>query len=294
MRSSNRSMPASRIACLAVALGLSVLPLTATQAQSGSKQPGPAAAAAPAQPVYKTPEEASQALLDAVQRQDAQRLKELLGEASLVETDQPELDVLERKQFVEKYQRMHRLAHRTDGSYVLKIGPENWPFPVPIVQDGGAWRFDSGEGLREVVFRRIGENELTAIEVCHALVDAKHGPAVAEPVPAANEEDAGSLVTRVLATHQAGVQPVRFHGYLYRVVPRTDGHFFVVAYPAEYRSSGVVTFVVGEDDVVYEKDLGDRTVKAAQGFKDFHRTDNSTQAKGAGWRRAEDEVPSTP
>lgn len=256
------------------------------QTQTPARAPGGAPAAQSGQPLYKTPEEAVQALLNAVKGADAAALKALLGDSGLVQTDQPELDVLERQQFAQKYGQMHRLARRTDGSFVLTIGPENWPFPVPIVAQDRAWRFDSGAGLREVVFRRIGENELTAIDVCHALVAAQREP-TQHGAPLPEGDEAGTVITRVLATAQTGAQPVRFHGYEYRRVPGSDGHFMAVAYPAEYRSSGVMTFVVSQEDAVYEKDLGRRTSAIAQALK-------AAWQPSAEWRRVEEEEPKSP
>lgn len=255
---------------------VSVLMMTVAQAQA-PRAPQAAPAASP-QPTYKTPEEASQALLDAVKAKDAGRLKDILGDSGLVETEEPELDALEKEQFAQKYGELHRLVRRTDGSYVLKIGPENWPFPVPIVAQDDAWRFDSGAGLREVVFRRIGENELTAIDVSRALAAAMLEPA---------KEHQDEVIARLLATAHPGAKPERHHGYDFKVVPGAAGHFIVVAYPAEYRSSGVVTFVAGPDGIVYEKDLGRHSASAAQALKTFQ--------PDATWRRAEeDETPKSP
>lgn len=263
MHSSDRFLPAHRPARVAVSL-VSLLLITVAQAESPSSTG--AAPDAARQPVYKTPEEASQALLSAVQGQNAQRLKELLGDSGLVETDQPELDVLERQQFAQKFGEMHRLVHLNDGSYVLQIGPENWPFPVPIVSQDGAWRFDTGAGLREVVFRRIGENEITAIHMCRDLVAAQRQPVQTQAGPPGQDERR-NVIMRVLATAHTPAQPVRFHGYEYRMVTGSEGHVIAVAYPAEYRSSGVMTFVASQEDVVYEKDLGRRTSAAARALK---------------------------
>jgi hypothetical protein len=269
MHSRHSLFPALRSALLVLALASLLL---------NAAQAAPASTEVVKQATYSSPELASQALLEAVKKDDPQDLRQVLGDASLIETDQPELDLLERRQFVQKYGEMHRLVHRTDGSVVINVGPENWPFPVPIVPQEGGWRFDPRAGLREVVFRRIGENELTAIEVCHGLVDAKLRPN--QPLPA-SEEEAATLVPRVLAQH--GGQSVRFHGYEYRLVAAKDGSFLAVAYPAEYRASGVMTFVAGRDDVVYEKDLGRHSAAAAHALK--------ASQPDASWRRSETQTP---
>src|SRR5229473_5277962 len=123
---------------------------------------------------FSSAEAASHALYLAVQKQDEQTLTAILGsEKDLVSVGDEALDKLERERFAQKYREMHRLVSEPDGHTVLYIGAENWPFPIPLVSENGAWHFDSKTGMQEVLFRRIGENEATAIEVCHALVMAK-------------------------------------------------------------------------------------------------------------------------
>ena len=139
----------------------------------------------------------------------------------------------------------------------LYIGAENWPFPIPIVETNGAWRFDADAGQQEVRFRRIGENEFTAISVCHEFASQRR-----------DRTDAAT--------------PVALDGYYFRVLPpqktSAAAGVAVVAYPAEYRSSGVMTFVVTEKGEVYEKDLGDNTAALAGAMASFH--------KDATWRSA--------
>lgn len=266
--------PASGLRRAAHAVACAAL-LTLTTQASWSEPPAPAPASAPAvsgQPVYPSPEAAAQALFQAVQRQNHHEVQHILGAPpELLHTGQSEEDQQERHQFVEKYQQMHRLVTRTDGSVVLRIGAENWPFPVPLVRHNGGWRFDPDAGLREVLFRRIGENEITAIEVCHALAGAHHETGQEQPAQnttSATDEVSGFLST-VLATAHGHHRPVRFHGYEYRVLPEPGNTFTAIAYPAAYRSSGVMTFAVGDDSVVYEKDLGQRTRRLARALRTF-------------------------
>src|SRR5262249_11254241 len=141
-----------------------------------------------------------------------------------------------------------------DGTTVLYIGAENWPIPVPLVSKDGQWHFDGDSGAREILFRRVGENESYAIEICRALVSSSN--------------ELGAIMP---------VQPVPLgsvHGYYFQHLtasdPRRDasnktevGPLFV-AYPAEYRLSGVMTFVVTGDGTVFEKDLGAGTTKMAK------------------------------
>ena len=228
-------------------------------------------AAVPAQASYPNPEGASQALLAAVSSADPQALRRVLGGPDeLFIAGDAATQRVEREQFAQKYGQMHRLARQSDGTLVLYIGAENWPFPVPLVQHDGAWRFDPEAGLREVLFRRIGENELTAIDVCHALAAAgQPEPGAAEVSAASLADPLDSFLDKVRKTSRTG-KPVRFHGYDF-LVPKAgqlpQGHgarFTAVAWPAEYRSSGVMTFVVDREGVVHQKDLGTRTAQAAR------------------------------
>lgn len=161
---------------------------------------------------------------------------------------------------VQKYQQVHRLGREADGSMVLYIGAENWPFPVPLIQKNGAWRFDPDAGQKEILYRRIGENELTAIDIYYQLVAAEKQ---LRSNPNAKTHVDSRLASLVEAA--AGGQPVLIQGYYFRAVakhPKT--RFAFIAYPAEYRSSGVMTFVVTENDVVSQKDLGANTATQAR------------------------------
>ena len=120
----------------------------------------------------------------------------------------------------------------SSGGIVLYIGAENWAFPIPLVSRNGVWRFDSDAGMHEIRYRRIGENEVTAIELCQAL--AAQSP-------------------------KSGDRPVAFHGYYFRRLAGSGNRFAAIAYPAADRSSGVMTFIVDPDGGAYEKDLGPNT-----------------------------------
>src|SRR6202051_1933198 len=122
-----------------------------------------------------SPGEASHALFQAVQNRDEPALEAILGAGKEVSSSSDEeQDKLEREQFSRKYQEMHRLVREPDGITVLYIGAENWPFPIPMASKNGAWYFDSDRGKEEILFRRIGENEATAIEVCEEFAMAKN------------------------------------------------------------------------------------------------------------------------
>src|SRR5213594_3833070 len=122
---------------------------------------------------FSSPGEASNALFQAVKNEDEQALEAILGAGKEVTSSSDEVeDKLERERFVQKYQEMHRLVGEPDGTTVLYIGAENWPFPIPLVSRKGRWHFDARTGTREIMFRRIGADEVTAIEVCRAAVQA--------------------------------------------------------------------------------------------------------------------------
>ena len=224
------------------------------------------------QPTFSSPEAASHALLAAVEKRDEPAVKRILGAgAELVTSGDKAQDSLERDWFLQKYQQMHRFVQEPGGVTALYVGAENWPFPIPLVSRGGVWRFDADAGSNEIRFRRIGENEVTAIGICHALVAAEtHSAAAAE---------ADDLVKTVLPNVDHANAPVRFHGYYFRILSKSGGGFAAIAYPAEYRASGVVTFIVNQDDVVYQKDLGRNTVAVARTITSY--------PSGAAWTPAE-------
>jgi hypothetical protein len=222
---------------------------------------------------FPSPGEASRALFSAVQRHDEQALTQILGAGTeLVSSDDDAQDALDRERFVQKYQEMHRVVRDPGGVAVLYVGAENWPFPIPLEARNGVWQFDADGGAKEIRFRRIGENEVTAIGICHALV-------APETRAASSNGDADRLVQRVLPDVQDADRPLPFHGYYFRIMSKSGGGFAVIAYPAVYRSSGVMTFMINQDDVVYEKDLGPKTARLA-GVMTTHDADST-------WARAE-------
>lgn len=173
-----------------------------------------------------------------------------------------------------KYQEMHRSRREADGSVVLYIGAENWPFPIPVVNDNGSWRFDPDAGQKEVLFRRIGESELAALATCQEFTAAeKQYRAGSNSDPA--DSSPASLVAKA-ASGSASSDPVLLDGYYFRLLPRgaakgkTPGSV-LIAHPAKYRSTGVITFVVSENGTVYEKDLGANTSTVASTMPAFYK-----------------------
>jgi Protein of unknown function (DUF2950) len=224
---------------------------------------------------FSSPWKASSALFQAVQNNDEEAVERILGAGKEVTSSSDEsVDKLERERFSQKYQEMHRLVREPDGTTVLYIGAENWPFPIPLVAKNGAWFFDSDTGKQEIFYRTIGENETTALQVCHVLALGKDRSETETVAPDPVVQYAQGLVS----SGNTGDQSATFHGYYFRTTTGTSGAgansvsgkggaIAVLAYPADYRSSGVMTFIVTKDGKVYEKDLGSKTATLAQGLK---------------------------
>jgi Protein of unknown function (DUF2950) len=227
---------------------------------------------------FPSPAEAAQALFQAVQNEDEQAVEAIVGAGKEVTLSSDEVeDKLEHEQFCKKYQEMHRLVREPDGSTVLYIGAENWPFPIPLVSKDGAWYFDSESGTQEIKFRRIGENEATAIAVCEEFAMGKNE----SDAKAASEDPITQFAESLFSASAAnagnkGSDP--FHGYYFRIVTgdsasgasgrgKKKGGLTLVAYPVVYQSSGVKTFVVTQKGVVFEKDLGPGTTTVAPQMK---------------------------
>ncbi len=268
-------------------------------ARTAHARPTPAA-------TFTSPEDAGKALLEAAKSGNDAALLKILGPeaAELISEGDASTDAANRKAFAAKYEEMHRFTKRTDGKLELIVGAENWPLPIPLVNKGGAWSFDVAAGKEEVLYRRIGNNEMAAIFACGELVgaqreyfaDGKAGqyassiagdPAKREGL-FAKDAAAGDSIAPLLAgadtTKSASATP--FHGYYFRVLTaqgaagdggamsyivdgKLTGGFAFVAYPAEYRSSGVKSFIVSGEGVVYEKDLGADTAKIAGAMSAF-------------------------
>jgi hypothetical protein len=213
------------------------------------------------QPTYLTAEDAVDSLVHALESGREKTTQQVLGaDDELVSSADAAADELDRAQFLQKYHQMHRLARQSDGTKILYIGAENWPFPLPLVSINGAWRFDPDAGRSEVLFRRIGENEITVIRACHSLVEAGRSASNQQTA----RDGADSLITALLSGKTSGNNVVPYHGYFFRIVSRSPEGFAAVAYPAAYRSTGIMTFVVTQSEGVYEKDLGAAGARMAQ------------------------------
>lgn len=219
---------------------------------------------------FTSPEEASLALFQAAQRGDEQRLEAILGAGKDVTSSGDEVeDALEHERFTQKYQEMHRLVREADGNTILYIGAENWPFPIPLVSSKGVWHFDSDAGKQEILFRAIGENEVTAIEVCTAFAVARKQ----SNNSAAGNDPISGYAQSLVSPSASDPNVAPFHGYYFHS-KKINGRVALIAYPAKYRSSGVKTFLVTQDGVVFEKDLGPKTKPLAL---KVHSLDSSWQ-----------------
>ena len=264
------------------------------------------------QQVFPTPEAAGKALVTATKADDTSALGSILGPDAnqILSSGDPVADNNAREDFVRRYQEMHRFAYDEEGRVILYIGAENWPTPIPLVKKDGGWVFDTAAGKNELVYRRIGRNEIFTIHVLRDLVDGQREYAdskgqfadkiLSDPgqqnglywktEEGQPESPIGPLVAdATVAGYKRGDagNPQPFHGYYYRVLNKqgknapggaknylVDGKmtkgFAFLAYPAEYRSSGVVTFMVNQDGVIVQKDLGPETSKLAGEIKEFN------------------------
>lgn len=207
---------------------------------------------------FHSAEAASDALFHAAQNRDEHQLEAILGVGTdVTSSGDPVQDKKEQEQFTKKYQEMHRLVQETDKMAVLYIGAENWPFPIPLISSKGSWHFDSDAGRQEILFRTLGENESNAIQFCESFASAK------------KQGNSGNTKAGDVTSRQ---------GYNFQT-ENTGGRVVLVAFPVKYRSSGVMTFLVTKDGVVYEKDLGPHTATIAPNLK--------LQTPDSSWHRSE-------
>jgi hypothetical protein len=262
---------------------------------------------------FATPEEAGDALFQAVKSGDHNALLAIFGPAGqeVLFTGDSVKDRNNAQDFADAYSQMHRWTAIKAGGEVLNIGSDNHVFPIPLGQDSsGKWYFDTAAGKDEILARRIGKGELIAIQVCGAAADAemqyfkqshdgdggkqyaqqfvsdpgKHNGlywAASEGQPPSPLGDLGELA-KDLGYKNAEGQPQPFNGYYYRILTKQGEHtpgsggFTIVAYPAEYRNSGIMTFVVGKDGVIYQKDLGEKTLELGQTMTEYDLGDGWT------------------
>jgi hypothetical protein len=308
-------------------LGAGCIALTAPWAAAAD--PAPAAKTRPplVQKTFASAEAAAKALADAMRAKDNRQTWQILGPGAsrLLRSGDPVQDNDARQAFVAGYDQSVKFERRPDGRTTLLVGPDDFPFPYPLVAQDGHWHFDAKQGNNEVLDRRIGRNELSAISVCLAYVDAQreyatrdrnanglleyaqkltsspgtHDGLYWETKEGEPPSPVGPLVARARGQgYGHGGSDVPYHGYLYRILTgqgkdapggaydyvvdgRMIGGFGLVAYPARWGNSGVMTFICNHDGVVYERNLGRDTQAIASQMKLFD--------PGAGWVRTKDQ-----
>lgn len=275
-----------------------------------------AASDAGAQRAFKSPEEAASALVAAVRTADKKAIASVLGRGGndIVSSGDEVEDAGTRRKFTEAYDAGHSIARDGDDRATLLIGKDDYPLPIPLVRKSGLWRFDTAAARQEILARRIGRNELDAIQSCLAYVDAQNEYAAMNPggagvgayaqrivsqrgkkdglywpaSPGEAPSPLGELVAKATAQgYRAGAGRAPYHGYYYKVLTkqgaaapggeleyivrgRMIGGFALLAWPAGYRNSGVMTFMVSHAGTVYQKDLGPDTAQLARRITSFN------------------------
>ena len=289
----------------AILLCLLAVPVTRSQTP-GERKPR----------TFATAEEAANALIEAAEKFDELALAEILGPDSydIIHTGEPARDREVAQKFAEqaRIKTNVSLQPKNPRRAILVIGEDDWPFAVPIVKVGSTWSFDAKTGRQELLYRRIGGNELDAIAICRGYVDAQHEYALQKRGTSGQNQYAqriistpgtqdglawqnsdgtwggpiGEKVAAALARgYTSRTEP--YHGYFFKVLKGQGplaplgeldfvvkdvmiGGFALVAFPAQYRVTGVQTFMVSHDGVVYQKDLGPKTLELAGAIDRFN------------------------
>jgi len=258
------------------------------------------------QTTFDSADKAVDSLVAAARARDSGQLKKVLGPESdeIISSSDEVADKNRLQGFLKAYDEKHQLVAGKDGSMTLVVGKADWPLPIPIVQSGGKWRFDTKAGKEEILNRRIGRNELSAIQSCLAILDAQREYAsqdrnadglreyaakfVSDPAkknglfwPTAENEPPSPLGPMAAAAAEEGYKPGEraadasprpYHGYCFRILTsqgpnasggtmdymvggRLIGGFAIVAWPADYDNSGVMTFIMNHEGIVYQLGL---------------------------------------
>lgn len=267
---------------------------------------------------FKSPKEATKGLMAAVKLHDTKELLAIFGPegADIIFSGDPVNDKAERKRFVKAYEKRNKLEKETDKKVILVVGKEKRPFPVPIIKKDTYWIFDAVAGKEEILNRRIGRNELNAIQTCLAYMDAQREYATKDrdgnnkleyaqkflstpgkkdglyweaqtgEKPSPLGPFAAQAAREGYAPKKAGSKPMPYHGYFYKILKSQGknapggayeyvikggmiGGFALVAYPADYGVSGVMSFIINHDGIVYQKDLGKQTIKIAEAMTKY-------------------------
>jgi hypothetical protein len=264
---------------------------------------------------FATPQDAANSLIDAAEKYDEAALTEILGSDgyNIIHTGEPARDGEKVKEFAAQARaKLSIEVNKTKTRATMVVGDEDWPFPVPIVKVGKSWFFDTKAGRQEILLRRIGRNELDAIEICRGYVDAQHEYALRKRegyevnqyaqriISTEGRQDGlawkkadgtwdGPVGEKVAAAIALGYtsRTEPYHGYFFKVLKGQGpaaplgqldyvikgvmiGGFALVASPAQYRNTGVKSFIVSQDGVVYEKDLGPLTLEFFKNMERFN------------------------
>jgi hypothetical protein len=264
---------------------------------------------------FATPDEAAAALVAAFEQNDLDSAASLIGPQAveLLDSGDPVADKADRAEFIAAYEAKHAFVDEGADRKTLVIGEDDWPMPIPLVQREGRWAWDGAAGVDELIYRRVGANELGAIDVMRGFVAAQqeyasegrdgdppgiyalkllsdpglHNGLYWEAADGDAPSPAGPFVAAAAGEgYRTGAQRTPYHGYFYRMLyaqgPNaragereyfrdgllTEG-FALIAWPAEYGSSGVQTFIVNDDGVVFQKDLGEETTTAVERIQKF-------------------------
>ena len=297
--------------------------------EAAAKQEGAQGTPQPGQKEFDTPKQAADALIQVATNLDVAAAKEILGPdgEDIVSSEDPVMDKNRATAFANKAKEKMsvEIDKHNRNQAVLIVGNDNFPLPIPIVKQKGKWFFDTKVGREEILNRRVGENELNAIEICRGFDEAQHEYAMEKydgskvnqyaqhvlSTPGKHDGLAwqnpdgtwggpvGEEVAKALAEGYSAQRGQPYHGYYFKVLkgqgpaaPMGEmdfivggtmiGGFALAAAPAEYRVTGVMTFIVGPDGVVYQKDLGPDTLKTFQGM-DKYNPDKT-------WKVTEDDV----
>ena len=321
-------MTCAKISLITSAIAISCLLGLASHAAAPSK-PVAAAASQPKQKEFDTPKQAADALIQAAETFDVAAAKEILGPDSedIISSEDPVMDKNRAQAFAAKAKEKNsiELDKKNANQAILLVGNDNFPLPIPIVKQKGKWLFDTKVGREEILNRRVGANELNAIQICRGFAEAQHEYAMEKHddskvnqyaqhiLSTSGKHDGlawqnpdgtwagpvGEEVAKALAEGYKAERGTPYHGYYFKVLTgqgpaapmgemdfmvggATIGGFALAAAPAEYRVTGVMTFIVGPDGVVYEKDLGPDTLKTFQSM-DKYNPDKT-------WKVTEDDV----
>jgi Protein of unknown function (DUF2950) len=244
------------------------------------------------QKTFSSSEAALTAFIQATRDGNPTELEAILGPGSeqVVQSSDSIADKAARDSFLTWYDEKHSLVPSSNREFSLQVGKEDWPLPIPLAHVDGKWYWDGAAGKEEILYRRIGHNELAAINVCRGIVSAQRDYAAAahdgqnkgpyalrivseqgkqnglywQVAQGEPESPAGPMLAEAAEEgYDTSGKRIPYHGYYYRMLPLAGGFGFL-AYPADYRASGVMTFLVNQKGVVYQKNLGDKTGEIAQ------------------------------